>query len=305
MYMVAGSQADSAGGNTITVVRLTQLTKTRKDGDDSDDSDDSDADGDADGGPVLQSRVLAHHGCVRRVRGVRAQPPAAALGRLTPPVRSRGRGVNRIRAQPQAPHVVATWAETGHVQVWDVKPQLLALNGETAAAGAAPKLARVPPRQVFTGHQTEGYAMDWSPVVAGRLLSGDCSGAVHLWEPADGGRRVSCAMLSSPLAHAARMRRACRRRQRRHARLTSAPPPSHCAGGRLAAPCFPATAAHPLKTCSGAPTRRAYSPLAAWMVRTGARMQGPRAAAAARAHVRASCGRQGERARPVACGRNG
>ncbi len=110
--------------------------------------------------------------------------------------------MNRIRAQPQAPHVVATWAETGHVQVWDVKPQLLALNGETAAAGAAPKLARVPPRQVFTGHQTEGYAMDWSPVAAGRLLSGDCSGAVHLWEPAEGGRRVrtrACASsLSSP-----------------------------------------------------------------------------------------------------------
>jgi ribosome assembly protein RRB1 len=93
-----------------------------------------------------------------------------------------------MRAQPQAPHVVATWAETGHVQVWDIKPQLLALNGETAAGGASAKLARVPPRQVFTGHATEGYAVDWSPVAAGRLLTGDCSGAVHLWEPAEGGR---------------------------------------------------------------------------------------------------------------------
>jgi ribosome assembly protein RRB1 len=96
--------------------------------------------------------------------------------------------VNRVRAQPQASHVVATWAETGHVQVWDVKPQLMALNGETGAGAAAAKLARLPPRQVFTGHRTEGFALDWSPVAAGRLLSGDCAGAVHLWEPAEGGR---------------------------------------------------------------------------------------------------------------------
>ena len=38
------------------------------------------------------------------------------------------------------------------------------------------------------GHTTEGYALDWSPVVRGRLLSGDCSGALHLWEPSEGGR---------------------------------------------------------------------------------------------------------------------
>jgi hypothetical protein len=72
MYLVAGSQADAAGSNTLTVARLTQLVKTRKDADDSDDSDDSDAEGDGASGPVLQSRVLAHHGCVCRAQGTAA-----------------------------------------------------------------------------------------------------------------------------------------------------------------------------------------------------------------------------------------
>lgn len=27
-------------------------------------------------------------------------------------------GVNRIRAMPQQPHIVATWADTGYVQVY-------------------------------------------------------------------------------------------------------------------------------------------------------------------------------------------
>jgi ribosome assembly protein RRB1 len=28
------------------------------------------------------------------------------------------------------------------------------------------------PLQIFTGHKDEGFALDWSPVTAGRLLSG-------------------------------------------------------------------------------------------------------------------------------------
>ena len=70
MYMVAGSQADAAGNNTLSVVRLTQLTKTRRD--DSDSESDSEDDADAAAGPVLQSRLLAHHGCGRSL------PPHAA-----------------------------------------------------------------------------------------------------------------------------------------------------------------------------------------------------------------------------------
>jgi ribosome assembly protein RRB1 len=33
----------------------------------------------------------------------------------------------------------------------------------------------------FRGHNSEGYALDWSPVVAGRLASGDGHGFIHIW----------------------------------------------------------------------------------------------------------------------------
>ena len=177
LYLVAGSQADELGSNTLSVVRLTQLSRMRRPGGEDSESESSrraaarsprsaslshapHSDDEEDGVlPAFQSRQFAHHG-----------------------------GVNRVRSQPQAPHVVATWAETGHVQVWDIKSQLQALNGEAGTLPGPAKLVRLPPRQVFTGHTTEGYALDWSPVTAGRLLSGDCAGAVHLWEPAEGGR---------------------------------------------------------------------------------------------------------------------
>ncbi|KAK8961764.1 hypothetical protein KSP40_PGU021422 [Platanthera guangdongensis] len=35
----------------------------------------------------------------------------------------------------------------------------------------------------FDGHKDEGFALDWSPVVPGRLISGDCDRCIHLWEP--------------------------------------------------------------------------------------------------------------------------
>ena len=98
-------------------------------------------------------------------------------------------GVNRLRACPQLPHLLATLADTGAVHVWDVQTQIEQLATATAEAAkeAAGKAAvKTPPKQSFSGHKDEGYAVDWSPVTSGRLLSGDCAGVVHLWEPGNG-----------------------------------------------------------------------------------------------------------------------
>jgi ribosome assembly protein RRB1 len=40
------------------------------------------------------------------------------------------------------------------------------------APGVKQATVRQAPLQIFSGHKDEGYALDWSPVTAGRLLSG-------------------------------------------------------------------------------------------------------------------------------------
>ena len=70
------------------------------------------------------------------------------------------------------------------VRVWErVVPSVIVFVGNRCVADGAG------PAYTFKGHATEGYAMDWSRVTAGRLLTGDCSGGMRLWD-VDAGREV-------------------------------------------------------------------------------------------------------------------
>lgn len=78
-------------------------------------------------------------------------------------------GINRIRCMPQQPNVVAAWGDSGRVSVFDVADQLKATVAEPyKEQKGGPQ--KVNARQVFGGHSSEGWALDWSPVTAGRLL---------------------------------------------------------------------------------------------------------------------------------------
>ncbi|KAL8039029.1 hypothetical protein ABFX02_10G008500 [Erythranthe guttata] len=170
VYCVAGTQAEQSSWNSIGIFKVLKLSgkrrdlvpnKINKDGSDMDsESSDSDEDDEDDtrgsGPPVLQIRKISHEG-----------------------------GVNRIRAMRQNPHICASWADTGHVQVWDFSSHLNALvQSDAEAVHGGSTVFNQAPLIKFSGHKDEGYAMDWSPLVPGRLVTGDCKSGIHLWEPA-------------------------------------------------------------------------------------------------------------------------
>ncbi|KAF2531620.1 hypothetical protein F2Q70_00029145 [Brassica cretica] len=162
--------AEKAPWNSIGLFKISNVSGKRRDvvpktlvnGDGGmEDEDDEDEDSDSDEESVdgaSSVRRVAHQGCF-----------------------------NRIRAMPQNPHICVTWADYAHVQVWDMSIHLNALaESETEGKdGTSPILNRAPLVN-FSGHKDEGYAIDWSPATAGRLLSGDCMSMIHLWEPASG-----------------------------------------------------------------------------------------------------------------------
>jgi ribosome assembly protein RRB1 len=189
---VAGTQAQASKQNKLQVVKLSNMHRTRRqrrardddddsasdesddgsdDGDD-DDDDDDDAldDGMTDG--ILQN-IDIKFDCV----------------------------VNRVRAMPQRANIVAVWGESGRVSLLDVAPALDALNRDGAkrmqlpaaggaAAAAAARPGAIKPFMSYAGHKEEGYALAWSRVVPGRLVSGANNGGIYAWAlagDADGG----------------------------------------------------------------------------------------------------------------------
>ncbi|KAK4478413.1 hypothetical protein RD792_013882, partial [Penstemon davidsonii] len=167
VYCVSGTQAEKSSWNSIEIFKMSNISgkrrelvpkKKNEDGSDmeSDSSDSDEDDEENGGGPVLQVRKVFHEG-----------------------------GVNRIRAMRQNPHICASWSDTGHVQVWDFSTHLNALaESDSDATHGNSTVLNQDPLVKFSGHKDEGYAIDWSPLVTGRLVSGDCKNCIHLWEPA-------------------------------------------------------------------------------------------------------------------------
>jgi ribosome assembly protein RRB1 len=108
---------------------------------------DSDEEGDVDGDPTIEHVNAPHQGCV-----------------------------NRIRSMTQNPGIIATMADTGHAHIYDFSDPLRSMMAKGPRTVAPTK-----PTFTFKGHKNEGYALDWSAAAAGRLATGDCAGAIHIW----------------------------------------------------------------------------------------------------------------------------
>ncbi|KAH7885979.1 WD40-repeat-containing domain protein [Phlebopus sp. FC_14] len=163
VYVVAGTQADLASNNEISVYKMSSLHRTQKDGDD-DDSDAEDDDDVLDEDAILEYRSVPHNGSVNRIR---AQPHPSSMS-LSP---------------VSQPYYAATWADTGKVHVWDIRPLIESLD----VPGYSWEKSRThKPAFTITSHgRVEGFAMDWASSggvnpSALRLLTGDIHSKIYL-----------------------------------------------------------------------------------------------------------------------------
>jgi ribosome assembly protein RRB1 len=126
---------------------------------DSDDEDDDGVDDDA----MLEHRSVPHFGGVNRVRA-QPLPPTTPL----PPVGT--------------PYHVASWAETGKVYIWDVRPLIESLD--VPGYSFDKKRMNSPVHTINSHGRAEGFAMDWAADTANpaalRLLTGDIHSKIFL-----------------------------------------------------------------------------------------------------------------------------
>ncbi|EED95712.1 WD repeat protein [Thalassiosira pseudonana CCMP1335] len=167
--MAVGSQADKKSNNKLTILRMSDLSripgskreKTEKELDDEmlgeewkhEDEDDSESSSDEEEEEEELDAVLEHY----------SFPHTSG-------------GINRVRVCPHNSDVVGVWSESGVISLYDVDS-----NNTNAAANMSVRKMRKDPFFVYSGHSTEGYALDWSRVTPGRLATADCDGNIHIW----------------------------------------------------------------------------------------------------------------------------
>lgn len=134
MYAVCGTQADSAAKNKLTVMKLSEMHKTYRKADE--DSDSEAEDGEDSDNEVRAMYLIWWLGLTRRllIQYLDVNKQGADIDPLLEQrsIDHRG-GVNRVRSMPQQSSIVATWADTAHVHIWDVSSLVKAIDQPTGA----------------------------------------------------------------------------------------------------------------------------------------------------------------------------
>lgn len=66
--------------------------------------------------------------------------------------------------------LAAVWSEKGQVEIFDLRPQLEAVHSSDAMEAFIKQQKEATALFSFSGHMTEGFAIDWSPTVPGKLI---------------------------------------------------------------------------------------------------------------------------------------
>ncbi|CAF97904.1 unnamed protein product [Tetraodon nigroviridis] len=167
MLLCAGTQADTAMSNRLLVMRMFNLHGTERENQDEESSEEESDDDDEEKKPQMELAMMPHYGGINRVRVC-----LCASSKCDPAWRAAAGSV---------------WSEKGQVEIFDLRPQLEAVHSSAAMAAFTSRQKEATSLFSFSGHMSEGFAIDWSPTVAGRLVSGDCKKNIHVWEPREGG----------------------------------------------------------------------------------------------------------------------
>lgn len=77
--------------------------------------------------------------------------------------------------------LAAVWSDKGQVEIFDLRSQLEAVHSSAAMAAFIKQQKEAAALFSFSGHMTEGFAVDWSPKVPGTWgLS--CKTAIQTWK---------------------------------------------------------------------------------------------------------------------------
>lgn len=63
--------------------------------------------------------------------------------------------------------LAAVWSDKGQVEIFDLRSQLEAVHSSAAMAAFIKQQKEAAALFSFSGHMTEGFAIDWSPKVPG------------------------------------------------------------------------------------------------------------------------------------------
>ena len=67
--------------------------------------------------------------------------------------------------------LAATWSDRGRVHIWDLTRPLMAVNNSSVMAEYTRNEESPLPLFTFSGHQAEGFAIDWATTTPGREFS--------------------------------------------------------------------------------------------------------------------------------------
>lgn len=166
VYAVAGTQAEARREkeNEIMVMKLSGLSRMDRENEE-EESDDDDDEETAE--PILETKSIPLTSTTNRIRA-----------HQTPPTDS---------SKP-ATTLTATMTESAQVLIHDITPHLTSFDHPGTMI--TPQQSR--PLSTLRMHKTEGYALDWSPLIPqGKLLTGDNTGNIYTTTRTDGGGWVT------------------------------------------------------------------------------------------------------------------